>query len=72
MLEKHESDARLAVKPEEAARLLGINRRTLDNWTRAGRIPATRIGRVVLYRIADLEALLRDNQKKGAGDGIDR
>lgn len=45
----------------EAARRLGIDRLTLEQWTRAGRIKAHRgVGKDVFYRSADVEALYRE------------
>ena len=47
----------LLVGVDEAARLLGVSRKTLFNHTapRGDKIPAVRIGRVVRYSPAELE-----------------
>jgi len=45
----------------EAARRLGIDRITLEQWTRAGRIKAHRgVGKDVFYRTSDVEALYNE------------
>ena len=45
----------------EAARMLGIDRVTLDQWIRDGRIKAHRgVGRDSFFRTADLEALYNE------------
>src|SRR6266581_8492183 len=45
----------------EAARILGIDRVTLDQWVRDGRIkPHRGVGRDSFYRTADLEALNKE------------
>jgi len=54
------SDQRLALRPREAAKVLGISERTLWGLTAPrGPIPAVKLGSGkrsgVLYRVADLE-----------------
>lgn len=45
----------------EAARRLGIDRVTLEQWTRDGRLKAHRgVGKDVFYRSADVEALYHE------------
>lgn len=56
-------DDRLALKPREACKLLGISLRTLWQWTKEGRIPHVRIKRVLRYPRAELEAWLRQQAK---------
>jgi excisionase family DNA binding protein len=51
----------LALKPAEAAKLLGISPRTLWAWTHSGRIPCIRIGRVIRYPYAALKAWLESH-----------
>lgn len=52
----------LALRPRDAARVLGVSPRTLWEWTHAGLIPCARIGtgkrKTVLYSVADLQAWL--------------
>jgi excisionase family DNA binding protein len=49
---------RLAVKPEEAARLLGLSRNKTYDAIARGEIPAIRIGARILVPIAGLRELL--------------
>jgi excisionase family DNA binding protein len=50
----------LALRPREAAKLLGISSRTLWKWTQEKTIPSVKIGRAVLYPINALEAWLAE------------
>lgn len=59
------SGDRLAVRPAEAARLLGISQRLLWSLTNRRVIPAAKVGRVVLYRVEDLDAWLTSQISKG-------
>lgn len=56
---KHE----LLLSPEEAATYLGIVENTLSVWRSTGRynLPYIKVGRLVKYRIADLEEFLARN-----------
>ena len=51
-----------AVRPPEAARILGVSPRTLWGWTKAGLVPCVRVGtgkrKTVLYSVADLQVWL--------------
>ncbi len=49
---------RLALRPREAARELGICGRTLWTWTKEGRIPHVRMGKTILYPVSELQAWL--------------
>jgi len=60
---------RLALRPVEAARALGISLRTLWNYTGPrGPIPVLRIGNLrrptVLYLLSELEAFLKTEQAR--------
>ncbi|MFN5944955.1 MAG: helix-turn-helix domain-containing protein [Phycisphaerae bacterium] len=60
----------LAVRPREAARILGIGSRLLwANTSPRGDIPSVRIGRVVLYRPSDLDAWLASHASKAVRRG---
>jgi excisionase family DNA binding protein len=52
------NQATLALRPREAAKALGISPRHLWQLTRDGRVPCARVGKSVLYPLADLEAWL--------------
>ncbi len=55
---------RLALRPREAAKALGIGERLLWSKTNAGEIPCVRIGRVIVYPIEQLREWLA-NQATG-------
>lgn len=61
----------LALRPRDAARMLGISPRTLWAWTRAGIVPCVRVGtgkrKTVLYSVADLQAWLTRRAEAGKG-----
>lgn len=42
--------------PDEAARVLGLRRSTLDDYVRRGIVPCVRVGRHRRFRQADLRA----------------
>ena len=48
----------LALRPRDAARMLGVSPRTLWGWTRADLVPCVRVGtgnrKTVLYPVAGL------------------
>lgn len=55
----------LALSAHAAAEMLGISARTLWTLTNAGEIPHARIGRRVVYPLADLESWLAARTKGG-------
>lgn len=59
----------LALRPRDAARMLGVSPRTLWGWTQAGIVPCARIGtgsrKTVLYSVADLQAWLSEQAARG-------
>lgn len=57
---------RLALRPKDAARALGMGERLLWSKTKAGEIPHVRVGKVVLYPVD----LLRDWLAEQAGKGV--
>ena len=57
----------LALRPKQAAAALGIGRRLLWELTNRNMIPAVRLGRAVVYPVADLERWLTDRAKKNCG-----
>jgi len=52
----------LAVRPREAARMLGISPRYLLELTRRGEIPHIKAGRATLYAVEDLREWLRSRR----------
>ena len=56
------------VKINEAAEYLGVCRNTLRNWGRQGKIPEHRhpVNRYRLYKVGDLEALLKRTEQSVA------
>ena len=61
-----DSDAppRLALRPKDAARALAIGPRKLWELTNRNAIPHCRIGRAIVYPIAELECWLADEARK--------
>lgn len=53
----------LAVRAKQAAKLLSLSERTLWSWTNAGRIKHVRAGRIILYRLCDLEEFLAERTR---------
>ena len=49
----------IAVKANDAAKILGIGRTSLHHLMKDKKIPYTHIGRAVLFRIIDLENFLK-------------
>lgn len=60
---------RLALRPKDAARALGIGQRKLWELTKAGAIPCVRIGACVLYPTDELRAWLSAQAGKAVRDG---
>lgn len=59
---------RLALRPAEAARALGVSERVVWELTNSGRVPVVRVGkRCVLLPIDGLREWLRDNAEGGGG-----
>jgi excisionase family DNA binding protein len=57
---------------DQAAELLGVKPQTLSLWRSAGRydLPFVRVGRLIRYRLADLEAWLE--RRLVSSDNSDR
>lgn len=53
----------LAVRVDEAARLLGVGRTTLYHLVKEGRLHCTKTDRCLLFRISDLEDFLKPPNK---------
>ena len=53
----------LAVRADDAAKMLGIGRTSLHHLMKSGKIPYTKPDRIVLFRIIDLENFLKPQPK---------
>jgi excisionase family DNA binding protein len=49
--------------PKEVAQLLKVTLRTVQEWIRTGKLPATQYGRIWRVRADDLLKLGRENRK---------
>jgi excisionase family DNA binding protein len=49
---------RLYFRPDEAAEIIGVSKRTLSAWQSARLIPFRRVGRTVLFAIADIQCAI--------------
>ncbi len=57
--------ARLALRPKDAAKALGIGERLLWSLTNRGEIPHVKIGRATLYPVDQVRAWLAEQAKGG-------
>ena len=64
MIELENSPQPLALRPVQAAKVLGISERLLWTWTNQGKIPHLRIGRAVVYPVELLRAWLNEQAGK--------
>lgn len=49
---------RLYLRPHEAARVIGVSRRTLASWQATRVIGFRRVGRTILFSVVDIQAAL--------------
>ena len=56
------------LRPDEAAELLGISRRSLSNFQRRHLIGFSKLGRVVVFRRCDIEAAILKFRVAAAGE----
>jgi excisionase family DNA binding protein len=49
---------RLYLRPDEAARAIGVSRRTLSAWQSARVIGFRRVGRTILFSVADIQTAI--------------
>jgi excisionase family DNA binding protein len=49
---------RLYLRPDEAAKVIGVSRRTLSAWQAARVISYRRVGRTVLFSVPDIQRAL--------------
>jgi excisionase family DNA binding protein len=57
----------LALRPKDAAGMLGIGARLLWSMTNRGEVPHVRLGRAVLYPVAELERWLAEQTRPKGG-----
>ena len=62
---------KLALRPRDAAKALGISPRKLWQLTKDGVIPSLKAGRVVLYPTVELQAWLSRQAEVAKGDHDD-
>jgi excisionase family DNA binding protein len=48
----------LYLRPDEAARVIGVSRRTLSTWQSARVIGFRRVGRTILFSVADIQTAI--------------
>lgn len=58
---------RLALRPKDATKALGIGPRLLWSMTNRGEIPHVRIGRAVVYPVDELRRWLSEQAQKRGG-----
>jgi hypothetical protein len=62
---EHKADPALAVRSDQAARILSLSTSTLRSWRRQGRGPRfARLGRRVVYPIAALKEFIGENTEQ--------
>lgn len=48
----------VSYRPDDAASVMGVSRRTVDRWTREGKIRATKVGRMILIPATEVHAIV--------------
>jgi excisionase family DNA binding protein len=64
---KHHTKPRapIAVRPQQAAEMIGVSERTLRELMRQGEIPFAKLDRAVLIQVRELEAFIERRTSKG-------
>jgi len=57
----------LAVSPSEAAEMIGVSIRTIQNYIRANQLPARKVGRRTIIEVRHLRTFLEADR---ASDGV--
>ncbi|MFG0246374.1 MAG: helix-turn-helix domain-containing protein [Phycisphaerales bacterium JB052] len=57
--------APIAVRPQQAAEMIGVSERTLRELMRQGEIPFAKLDRAVLIQVRELEAFIERRTSKG-------
>ncbi len=55
----------IAVRPQQAAEMIGVSERTLRELMRQGQIPFAKLDRAVLIQVSELEAFIERRTVKG-------
>lgn len=55
----------IAVRPQQAAEMIGVSERTLRELMRQGEIPFAKLDRAVLIQVSELEAFVERRTIKG-------
>ena len=55
----------IAVRPQQAAEMIGVSERTLRELMRQGEIPFAKLDRAVLIQVRELEAFIERRTSKG-------
>jgi excisionase family DNA binding protein len=58
------------LRPEDLARVLGVPRLQIIRQSRAGKIPAVRIGKVYRYRATTIDSWLQGQERGAVGRNI--
>lgn len=62
-------DTKLAVSLREAAEMLSLSSRSIQNYIAAKKIPARKVGKRTLILVRDLEEFLRKDQPSPLREG---
>lgn len=65
------SQTKILVGKKPAAELLDLSPRTIDYLVSGGELPVVRVGRRVLFRVADLEAFARSRSHRTGREQTD-
>ncbi len=65
-LDAHEEQLVISLRPRQAAAALGISLSHLERLTRAGEVPAAKVGRCTVYPIDGLRAWLASRTEGGS------
>lgn len=55
----------IAVRPQQAAEMIGVSERTLRELMRQGELPYAKLDRAVLIQVSELEAFIERRTQKG-------
>ena len=68
---EHNSE-RLAVSPREAAEMIGVSLRTIQNYIKAKQLPARKLGRRTVVEVSQLKAFIRSDRASAGAAGAPR